>query len=263
MLIDSHCHINLPECAQRLPEVLDNMAAAGVRQAVAISVCRQSAEEVRALAERYPQIFASVGVHPEDKDAAEMSVGELVAAAAHPKIVGIGETGLDYHWCSGDLRWQQQRFATHIQAANASGLPVIVHTRDAAADTLAILRSEGARSGVIHCFTEDTAFAKSVLDLGFYISFSGIVTFKNAQSIQAACRYVPQDRLLVETDAPYLAPVPKRGKTNEPAFVHYTAEFIARLRGETLADLARATRANTYRLFAKMTRLPEPQDALL
>ncbi len=244
----------MPELANRLPEILANMSADDVVQAIAISVDKPSATAVLALAEQYPQLFASVGVHPEDMDSEEMSVADLVAAAAHPKVVGIGETGLDYHWCSGDLRWQQNRFATHIQAANDSRLPLIVHTRDAAADTLSLLKAGQAHAGVIHCFTEDVAFAKAVLDLGFYVSFSGIVTFKNAQSIQAACQYVPLDRLLVETDAPYLAPVPKRGKINEPAFVHYTAEFIAQLRGESLSTLAEATCANTYRLFGKMTR---------
>lgn len=255
MLIDSHCHLNMPELANRLPEVLANMAAQHISQAVAISVDKPSAAAVLALAEQYPQLFASVGVHPEDMDSEAMSVAELVTAAAHPKVVGIGETGLDYHWCSGDLRWQQQRFATHIQAANDSGLPLIVHTRDAAADTLALLQEGRAHAGVIHCFTEDTAFAKAVLDFGFYVSFSGIITFKNAQNIQAACRYVPRDRILVETDAPYLAPVPKRGKPNEPAFVRHTAEFVAQLRGEPFDVLARASCENTWRLFGKMPRL--------
>ncbi|MDF7675583.1 TatD family hydrolase [Neisseriaceae bacterium ESL0693] len=252
MLIDSHCHLNMPELANRLPEVLDHMAKADIRQAIAISVDTTSAAEVLALAEHYPQLYASVGVHPEDKASVEMSVDELVAAASHPKVVGIGETGLDYHWCQDDLDWQRERFANHIVAANQSNLPLIIHTRDAAEDTLQLLRSHQAEQGVIHCFTENTAFAKAILDLGFYISFSGIVTFKNAQDIQAACRYIPLDRLLVETDAPYLAPVPKRGKTNEPAFVRYTAEFISQLRGEDMATIEAASCANTYRLFQKM-----------
>lgn len=252
MLIDSHCHLNMPELVTRLPEVFDHMAQADIGQAIAISVDKTSAAEVLALAERYEQLYASVGVHPEDKASIEMSVDELVAAAQHPKVVGIGETGLDYHWCQGDISWQQQRFANHIEAANQSHLPLIIHTRDAAEDTLQLLRSHQAQQGVIHCFTEDTAFAKAVLDLGFYISFSGIVTFKNAQDIQAACRYVPLDRLLVETDSPYLAPVPKRGKTNEPAFVRYTAQFIGQLRGEDMATIEAASCANTYRLFQKM-----------
>lgn len=255
MLIDSHCHLNMPELAARLPQVLENMAQAEIGQAIAISVDRQSADEVLALAEQHTNLFASVGVHPEDQNSAEMSVDELIAAAQHPKVVGIGETGLDYHWCSGDLAWQHARFSTHIQASNQTGLPLIIHTRDAAADTLRLLHENQAQQGVIHCFTEDTAFAKAVLDLGFYISFSGIVTFRNAQQIQEACKYVPLDRILVETDAPYLAPVPKRGKPNEPAYVRYTAEFVAQLRGESMATIEAATAANTYRLFSKLPPL--------
>lgn len=242
----------MPDLAVRLPQILENMAQADIGQAIAISVDRTSAAEVLALAEQHTNLFASVGVHPEDQNSAEMSVDELVAAARHPKVVGIGETGLDYHWCSGDLAWQHQRFSTHIQASNQTGLPLIIHTREAASNTLRLLHENQAQQGVIHCFTEDTAFAKAVLDLGFYISFSGIVTFKNARQIQEACRYVPLDRILVETDAPYLAPVPKRGKQNEPAYVRYTAEFIAQLRGDSITSIEEATMANTYRLFNKI-----------
>lgn len=242
----------MPDLAVRLPQILENMAQADIGQAIAISVDRTSAAEVLALAEQHTNLFASVGVHPEDQNSAEMSVDELVAAARHPKVVGIGETGLDYHWCSGDLAWQHQRFSTHIQASNQTGLPLIIHTREAASDTLRLLHENQAQQGVIHCFTEDTAFAKAVLDLGFYISFSGIVTFKNARQIQEACRYVPLDRILVETDAPYLAPVPKRGKQNEPAYVRYTAEFIAQLRGDSITSIEETTMANTYRLFNKI-----------
>lgn len=242
----------MPDLAARLPQILDNMVQADIGQAIAISVDRTSAAEVLALAEQHTNLFASVGVHPEDQNSVEMSVDELVAAAQHPKVVGIGETGLDYHWCIGDLAWQHQRFSTHIQASNQTGLPLIIHTREAASDTLRLLRENQAQQGVIHCFTEDTAFAKAVLDLGFYISFSGIVTFKNARQIQEACRYVPLDRILVETDAPYLAPVPKRGKQNEPAYVRYTAEFVAQLRGDSITGIEEATTANTYRLFNKI-----------
>lgn len=242
----------MPDLAARLPQILDNMVQADIGQAIAISVDRTSAAEVLALAEQHTNLFASVGVHPEDQNSVEMSVDELVAAAQHPKVVGIGETGLDYHWCSGDLAWQHQRFSTHIQASNQTGLPLIIHTREAASDTLRLLHENQAQQGVIHCFTEDTAFAKAVLDLGFYISFSGIVTFKNARQIQEACRYVPLDRILVETDAPYLAPVPKRGKQNEPAYVRYTAEFVAQLRGDSITSIEEATTANTYRLFNKI-----------
>ena len=249
MLIDSHCHLNFPDLAQRLPEVLANMAEAGVDKAIAISVSRQGFEEVHAIAQDYPNIYATVGIHPDDPEAEEFSLEELLERAARPKVVGIGETGLDYHWCKGDLAWQHQRFALHIEAANRSGLPLVVHTRDAAEDTMRLLREHQAHAGVIHCFTEDVRIAKLALDLGFYISFSGIVTFKNAAAIQEAARYVPLDRLLVETDSPYLAPVPKRGKPNEPAYVRHTAAFVALLRGDSLENIAQATTANCLRLF--------------
>lgn len=252
MLIDSHCHLNFQGLADRLPEVLANMQAAGVRQALAISISRQSFAEIRAIAERHDPVYATVGIHPDDPEAEEFSFDELIRHARLPKVVGIGETGLDYHWCQGDLGWQHRRFITHIEAANHSRLPLIVHTRDAADDTLRLLRGHQAHAGVIHCFTEDVRVAKLALDLGFYISFSGIVTFKNAAAIQEAARYVPADRLLVETDAPFLAPVPKRGKPNEPAYVRHTAEFIARLRGTTLEDIAAASTENFYRLFRKV-----------
>ena len=249
MLIDSHCHLNFPDLAQRLPEVLANMAEAGVDKAIAISVSRQSFEEVHAIAQDYPNIYATVGIHPDDPEAEEFSLEELLERAARPKVVGIGETGLDYHWCKGNLAWQHQRFALHIEAANRSGLPLVVHTRDAAEDTMRLLRKHQAHAGVIHCFTEDVRIAKLALDLGFYISFSGIVTFKNATAIQEAARYVPLDRLLAETDSPYLAPVPKRGKPNEPAYVRHTAAFVAQLRGDSLENIAQATTANCLRLF--------------
>ena len=249
MLIDSHCHLNFPDLAQRLPEVLANMAEAGVNKAIAISVSRQSFEEVHAIAQNHPNIYATVGIHPDDPEAEEFSLEELLERAARPKVVAIGETGLDYHWCKGDLAWQHQRFALHIEAANRSGLPLVIHTRDAAEDTMRLLREHQAHAGVIHCFTEDVRIAKLALDLGFYISFSGIVTFKNATAIQEAARYVPLDRLLVETDSPYLAPVPKRGKPNEPAYVRHTAAFVAQLRGDSLENIAQATTANCLRLF--------------
>ena len=252
MLIDSHCHLNFPDLAQRLPEVLANMAEAGVDKAIAISVSRQSFEEVHAIAQNHSNIYATVGIHPDDPEAEEFSLEELLERAARPKVVAIGETGLDYHWCKGDLAWQHQRFILHIEAANRSGLPLVVHTRDAAADTMRLLREHQAHAGVIHCFTEDVHTAKMALDLGFYISFSGIVTFKNATAIQEAARYVPLDRLLVETDAPYLAPVPKRGKPNEPAYVRHTAAFVAQLRGDSLENIAQATTANCLRLFNKI-----------
>ena len=256
-LIDSHCHLNFEDLAARLPEVLANMAANQVALALAVSVSRDSFEQVHAIAEAHPNIYASVGIHPDDPEAEEFTLNELTERAALPQVAAIGETGLDYHWCKGELAWQHNRFITHIQAANQSGLPLIVHTREAADDTMRLLREHRAHAGVIHCFTEDTRVARLALDLGFYISFSGIVTFKNAAQIQEAARYVPLDRMLVETDAPFLAPVPKRGKTNEPAYVRHTAAFLAQLRGDTLENIAAATTANFLRLFAKI-----PQEAV-
>ena len=251
-LIDSHCHLNFDGLKDRLPEVFANMEAQSVKQALAISVSKQSFAEVFDIAQAHDHIYCTIGIHPDSQEAEEFTIAEMVEAAKHPKIVGIGETGLDYYWCKGDLSWQHQRFADHIQAANESGLPVIVHTRDAAEDTLRILKECYTNSGVIHCFSEDVAFAKAALDLGLYISFSGIVTFKNAPLIQEAAKYVPADRILVETDAPFLAPVPKRGKQNEPSYVRYTAEFVANLRGESLETLAQNTSDNFYRLFKKV-----------
>ena len=256
-LIDSHCHLNFEDLAARLPEVLANMAANQVALALAVSVSRDSFDQVHAIAEAHPNIYASVGIHPDDPEAEEFTLNELTERAALPKVAAIGETGLDYHWCKGELAWQHSRFITHIEAANQSGLPLIVHTREAADDTMRLLREHRAHAGVIHCFTEDTRVARLALDLGFYISFSGIVTFKNAAQIQEAARYVPLDRMLVETDAPFLAPVPKRGKTNEPAYVRHTAAFLAQLRGDTLENIAAATTANFLRLFAKI-----PQEAV-
>ena len=254
-LIDSHCHINFEGLANRLPEVFANMTANQVRQALAISVSRDTFDEVFALAQAHEHIYASVGVHPDSETAAEFSEDELVQHTQHPKVVGIGETGLDYHWCEGDLTWQHNRFITHIRAAKRAQVPLIVHTRDAAADTLRLLREQQAEKILIHCFTEDTDFAKAVLDMGGYISFSGILTFKNAKAIQAAAQYCPLDRILVETDAPFLAPAPHRGKLNEPAYVRHTAEFLAQLRGDSLENIAAATSANFYRLFDKVKPL--------
>ena len=251
-LIDSHCHLNFEGLANRIPVVLANMAANEVKLALAISVSKTSFAETLALAEANPNVFATVGIHPDDPDTEEFTIVEMIEHANHPKVVGIGETGLDYHWCKGDLTWQHQRFANHISAANQSRLPLIVHSRDAADDTMNMLKENQAHAGVIHCFTEDIRVAKMALDLGFYISFSGIVTFKNAKDIQAAAQYIPLDRLLIETDAPFLAPAPKRGKPNEPAYVRHTAEFIAQLRGDTLENIAVATTENFYRLFNKV-----------
>ena len=256
MLVDSHCHINFPDLAARLPEVLANMRHNGVSHALVIGVSRPKYPEVLALAEAHDNLFATVGVHPDDPDAEEFSEDELVAHAAHPKVVGIGETGLDYHWCEGDLTWQHERFRTHIRAAHRVGLPLVIHTRESAADTVRLMREENAGEvgGVMHCFTESWEVAQAALDQGFYISLSGIVTFKNALQVKEVAQKVPLDRLLVETDSPYLAPVPFRGKTNEPAYVKHVAEHIAELRGLSFEAVAAATTDNFFRLFAKIPR---------
>lgn len=252
-LVDSHCHINFPDLAARMPDVLANMAANGVSHAMVIGVSKPKYPEVVALAEAHDNLFATVGIHPDDPEAEEFSEDELVAHAAHPKVVGIGETGLDYHWCQGDLGWQHERFATHIRAARRVNLPLIIHTRSSAHDTVRLMREHGADSvgGVMHCFTESWDIAQMALDLGFHISLSGIVTFKNAALVKEVAQKVPLDRLLVETDSPYLAPIPYRGKTNEPAYVKHVAEHIAELRGISFAEVAEATTANYFRLFAK------------
>ncbi len=256
MLVDSHCHINFPDLAARMPEVLANMAANGVSHAMVIGVSRLKYPEVIGLAEAHANLFATVGIHPDDPEAEEFSEDELVAHAAHPKVVGIGETGLDYHWCQGDLAWQHERFATHIRAARRVNLPLVVHTRSSADDTVRMMREHGADAvgGVMHCFTENWDIARAALDLGFYISLSGIVTFKNAAVVKEVAQKVPLDRLLVETDSPYLVPVPYRGKTNEPAYVKHVAEHIAELRGLHFEQVAEATTDNYFRLFAKAQR---------
>jgi TatD DNase family protein len=255
MYIDSHCHINFPELAARMPEILGRMAENQVSHALCVSVDLPDFPQVLDLAERYSNIYASVGVHPDYPDTPEPSVDDLVRLSDHPKIVAIGETGLDYYRLEGDLEWQRERFRTHIRASRATGKPLIIHTRSAAADTLRIMREEGAGSdaggaaGVMHCFTESQAVADAAIEMGFYISFSGIVTFKSARDLQAVARAIPLERMLIETDAPYLAPVPFRGKTNEPGFVRHVAEYIATLRGEPLERVARQTTANFFDLF--------------
>ena len=235
-----------------MPEVLDNMRAKRVTHALCICVDLADFPRVLALAEREPNLYASVGVHPDHEDTHEPDVDELVRLANHPRVVGIGETGLDYYRLTGDLEWQRERFRTHIRAARRCGKPLIIHTRSAADDTLAIMRAEkaGGVGGVMHCFTETWDVAKAAMDLGFHISFSGIVTFKNAVALQDVARRIPLDRMLIETDSPYLAPVPFRGKTNEPAFVAHVAAKIADLRGIDVEDVARATTDNFFRLFA-------------
>jgi TatD DNase family protein len=251
MLVDSHCHLNFPGLAEKVDEALALMRANQVTHALCVSVTLEEFPQVRALAERYPNVYASVGVHPDYPDAAEVREEDLVTLAGHPKVVAIGETGLDYFRIEGETEWQRARFRTHIRAARRCRKPLIIHTRSAADDTLRLMREEkaGEAGGVMHCFTESWAVARAALDLGFYISFSGIVTFKNAESLRDVARQVPLDRMLVETDSPYLAPVPFRGKTNEPGLVRYVAEEIARLRGLTLKQVGLATSENFFRLF--------------
>ncbi len=250
-LVDSHCHLDFDDFRDRIPEVLANMAGAGVSHALCISVTLAEFPRVLALAERHPNLYATVGVHPDYPDEGEVRAEDLVRLADHPKILAIGETGLDYYRLTGDLEWQRQRFRAHIRAARACGKPLVIHTRAAAEDTLRIMREEGAgeAGGVMHCFTETLEVARAAVDLGFHVSFSGIVTFKNAGSLREVARALPLDRILVETDSPYLAPVPHRGKINEPAYVRYVAETVAGIRGLSLQALAAATTANFFRLF--------------
>ena len=259
MFIDSHCHINFPELAARMPEVLDKMAENAVTHALCVSVNLPDFPQVLAMAEKNPHVFASVGVHPDYEDTPEPSVAQLVALADHPKIVAIGETGLDYFRLTGDLEWQRERFRVHIRASRATGKPLIIHTRAASADTSRIMQEEGAGTdaggagGVMHCFTESIEVARAAIAMGFYISFSGIVTFKSAKDLQAVARAVPLESMLIETDAPYLAPVPHRGRMNEPGLVRHVAEFLASLNDVPVEEIGRATTENFFRLF-KMAR---------
>lgn len=250
-LVDSHCHLDmLSDDDAVVADIIHRAKAVGVQHFLNISVNLADFPRVLSIAEQFPEVSASLGLHPNDSDEA-IDVDGLVALGQHRKIVGIGETGLDYFRSTGDLSWQRDLFRVHIQAAKILKKPLIIHTREAKADTLAILKEEGASAigGVMHCFTEDWETAKAAIDLGFYISISGIVTFKNATVIQDTAKQVPLDRLLVETDSPYLAPVPHRGATNEPAFVKYTAEAIAAMRGVSFEALAEATTNNFFTLF--------------
>lgn len=257
MLVDSHCHLDFPDLAGRLPEVLARMGEHGVDMALCIGVNLEDFPQVLALAEADHRLYATVGVHPEYTDVEEPDEARLLALASHPRVVAIGETGLDYYWHKDRPEWQRQRFRTHIRAARRCGKPLVVHTRDSAADTLRVLREEGAGDvgGVMHCFTENWEIAEEALDLGFHLSFSGIVTFKNAAIVKEVAQKCPLDRLLVETDSPYLAPAPYRGKQNEPAYVKYVAEEIARLRGTSLDAITQATTDNFFKLF-KYARRP-------
>ena len=265
MFTDSRCHINYPQYLADLPKLLADMQTAQVTRALCISTTMEEFPSVQALAVKYDNFWASVGVHPDSENVHEPSVAELVLASAMPKVVAIGETGLDYYQMAerkggrsiADMAWQRERFRTHIRAARQTGLPLVIHTRASSADTLAILREEGedgsagSVGGVFHCFTETPEVARAALDLGFYVSLSGIVTFKNATDVHAVARLVPEDRMLIETDSPYLAPVPYRGKINTPAYVPYVAARIAELRGVPLEHVAAATSTNFNRLFTR------------
>ena len=251
MLVDSHCHLDFPELAADLDAILARMRLNEVGHALCVSVNMEDHAKVLALAQAHPHLYASVGVHPDYPDAIEPSADDLVRHAQNPKIIAIGETGLDYYRLTGDLEWQRERFRTHIRAAKMCAKPLIIHTRAAQEDTLRIMREEdaGMAGGVMHCFTETWEVAQAALDLGFYISMSGIVTFKNAKVLKDVASRVPMERLLIETDSPYLAPAPYRGKTTDPSLVKHVAEEIARLRGITFETVAQVTTDNFFRLF--------------
>jgi len=258
MYVDSHCHLSFPDLAARIPEIRADMVAAQVDRALCICTTLEEFNAVHALATGFDNFWCSAGVHPDNEGVTEPTLDALLALAKLPRVVAIGETGLDYYRLNGrsvaEMAWQRERFRVHIRASKASGLPLVVHTRSASADTLAILKEEGAEAagGVFHCFTETDAVARAALDLGFYISFSGILTFKTAADLREVARFVPLDRCLIETDSPYLAPVPYRGKTNSPAYVPYVAHQIAELKGLLVEDVAAATSANFGRLFTRV-----------
>lgn len=252
MYIDSHCHLNM---LADEPGGIDAMVAEatdnGIQHILCIAIDKKSCAEVKAIADTFPQVTASVGIHPNVEQEEQFTVEQLIAEASHPKVIAIGETGLDYFRSEGDLEWQRERFRVHIEAAKQTQKPLIIHTREARQDTMAILEKENAEKagGIIHCFTENWETAQRALDIGFYISLSGIVTFKSAKELQDVAKKLPLDRILIETDSPYLAPVPHRGKTNKPVFVKHVAEFLAELRGDTVENIAATTTANFQRLF--------------
>jgi len=254
-LIDSHCHLNYEGLVERQAEVLENARERGVVGFLNISTRQREWSSIIAVAEREPDVWASVGVHPHEADAhPDLGAFALAEAADHPRVIAIGECGLDFYYDKSDRTAQRERFQAHIDAARETGLPLVVHTREAEADTAEMLSSavrEGGVTGVLHCFTGSAELARKGLDLGFYVSLSGIVTFKNAQELQATARWLPSEQMLVETDSPFLAPVPHRGKKCEPAFVADTASFVAQLRGEDPAQFATATTANFFKLFKK------------
>ncbi len=266
MFIDSHCHLDLidPEQeGQNLPDLLECASQNNVDAMLCVSVSLDKFPAMMSLIEPYAQVYASVGVHPVTKCEVEPEIAQLVELANNPKIVAIGETGLDYYHCEGDMEWQHQRFRKHIEASKQTGKPLIIHTRDAKKETIKLMREENAQDagGVMHCFVEDWETASAAMDLGFYISFSGIVTFKNAKDLQEIAKKVPMDKLLIETDSPYLAPVPNRGKTNQPAYVKHVAEYIAQLRGMSTEDVARISSDNFYTLFSTAKRPDQHQAA--
>jgi TatD DNase family protein len=258
MLVDSHCHLDFKDFADETDEIVARAGAAGVGAMVTISTHLSRFEGVRAVAERFANVWCSVGVHPHHAgEEGQEAPDRLIELAAHPRVVGIGETGLDYYYDRSPRDRQATSFRAHIAAARATGLPLIVHARDADGDTAAILRAEmeqGAFTGVMHCFSSGRGLAEAALDLGMYISFSGILTFKNAEDLRHIARDVPSDRVLVETDAPFLAPIPNRGKRNEPAFVAHTADMLAEVRGVTRADIEAQTTDNFFRLFSRAER---------
>ncbi len=255
MLVDSHCHLNYKGLVERQGDVLENARAAGVTAFLNISTRQSEWDAIVATAERESDVWASIGIHPHEADShADLGKGALLEAAGHPRVIAIGETGLDYYYDKSDRAVQQALFRTHVEVSRETGLPLIVHTRDADDDTATILAEEmekGTFPALIHCFTASPEFGRKVLELGLTISLSGIVTFKNARELQEFAREIPADRILVETDSPFLAPVPHRGKTCEPAYVRNTAEFVAELRDEGVDELAEVTTRNFYRLFSK------------
>ena len=260
-LVDSHCHINFPELAADLTGVIARMQAAHVTHALCVSVSLETFPEVLRIAERFPSIYASVGVHPNERGGVEPSAAQLAQLATHPKVLAIGETGLDYYRQTGELEWQRKRFRTHVQAARASRKPLIIHCRQAAADTIQVLQEEQAQEvgGVMHCFTETLAVAEQAMKMGFYISFSGIVTFNNAHELREVARKVPLERILIETDSPYLAPEPHRGRTNEPAYVRQVAKHIAELKSTSFESVAEETSKNFRSCFGVGPQAATPE----
>jgi TatD DNase family protein len=261
MYVDSHCHLSFPELRAKLDDIRAAMAAAQVDRALCICTTLEEFDDVHALATTYDNFWSTVGVHPDNEGVREPSVAELVALAQRPRVVGIGETGLDYYRLNGrsiaDMAWQRERFRVHIHASQATGLPMVIHTRSASDDTIAMLKEEGASNGVFHCFTETMEVARAALDLGFYISFSGILTFKNAADLREVARFVPLDRCLIETDSPYLAPMPYRGKTNNPSYVQFVARQVAELKGCSAELIGEHTSRNFERLFPVKNTIAE------